>query len=120
MFERLRAKLRRFMSGSPHEQAMRRMVTQQEGGSFHGPGADRAQSFESDYHAAAALLRERMNGSYPSAYHERLSSTAKPVYGYGEPRARVIDTASTAIAMALRDGATVEQAAEAGASSVGI
>ena len=61
-----------------------------------------------------------MDRRYPDSYHARLSANSNRPYDYGAKRADAVDTASAAIAMALRGGATIEQAAEAGAVSVGI
>jgi hypothetical protein len=62
----------------------------------------------------------RIDKKFPDNYYARLRSDTSTSYDHGEDRARAVDTMSTAIALALRDGATVQQAAEAGAASVGI
>jgi hypothetical protein len=77
---------------------------EREAGTFDSASSGRVESFEKDYNAAALMLRSGVNTPYD----------------HGEDRALAVDTMSTAIAMALRDGATVEQAAAAGAASVGI
>ena len=117
--ERLLADLRSFTttrSSRPEPQH-----ADAEDDSIHNrPTARRARCFESDYFAATDLLKERMNKRYPDAYHARLSARDDRPYDYGAKRADAVDTASTAIAMALREGATVKDAAEIGAASVGI
>jgi hypothetical protein len=96
------------------------MAKEKEAGAYVGEAATKARNFEDDYHAATIMLKARMDKSFPDNYHARLSSGENSPYDYGEDRALGVDTTSTAIAMALRDGATVRQAAEAGAASVGI
>ena len=120
MLERLKAVLRRFASTRATGRSMRDMAAGKEGGTFDGPTAAKARHFEADYHAATQLLRARMNKRYPDTYPARLSSGTTSAYDYGEQRAAAVDAASTAIAMALRNGATVREAADAGAASVGI
>lgn len=61
-----------------------------------------------------------MDRKFPDNYHARLSSEENSPYDHGQDRALAVDAMSIAIAMALRNGATVRQAAEAGAASVGI
>ncbi|TXM72654.1 hypothetical protein FV226_11560 [Methylobacterium sp. WL12] len=99
---------------------MRKGAAEREAGTFEGPTPGKARSFETDYHVATQILKTRMNKRYPDNYHARLSAGSNQSYDYGEERAGAVDAASTAIAMSLRKGATVEQAAEAGAKSVGI
>ncbi|TXN76075.1 hypothetical protein FV228_01555 [Methylobacterium sp. WL18] len=87
---------------------------------YQGPTAARSRNFDADYRAATKLLKTRMDKSFPDNYQARLSSGANSTYDHGEDRAAAVDTASAAIATALRKGATVQQAAEAGAASVGL
>jgi hypothetical protein len=98
----------------------RLIAKEREAGSFAGEHAGRAKKFEDDYNAAARLLKVRIDKRFPDSYYARLSSGRNSSYDYGQDRALAIDTMSTAIAMALRGGASVEQAAAAGAASVGI
>ncbi|MCJ2011578.1 hypothetical protein [Methylobacterium sp. J-076] len=120
MLDTLKKALRRLSSGSAHDRAMRDEAVAREDGVFAGTGTERARVFESDYHAAVELLRVRMDAAHPPACHEKLSTVGASSYEYGERRLATVDAASTAIAMALRAGATVEQAAESGASSLGL
>lgn len=78
------------------------------------------RGFEEDYKAAAVLLKRRLNESYPDNFHARLGNRSNDARDHGSERAQAVDTASAAIALALRNGATVWEAAEAGAASVGI
>lgn len=98
----------------------RSMAEEGEAEVYQGPTAARARNFDADYRAATKLLKTRMDKSFPDNYHARLSSSANSTYDHGEDRAAAVDTASAAIATALRRGATVQQAAEAGAASVGL
>ncbi|MCJ2138397.1 hypothetical protein MKK69_30815 [Methylobacterium sp. J-026] len=96
------------------------IAAEKEAGTFEGEYASRARDFESDYNAAVKLLKNRLDKRYPSGHYGRLRAGENNPYNYGEERAEAVDTMSIAIAMALRDGATVKEAAEAGAASVGI
>ncbi|MCJ2132806.1 hypothetical protein MKK69_01785 [Methylobacterium sp. J-026] len=96
------------------------MAKQREAGRFEGDYSTKARNFEDDYNAAARMLKSRIDKRFPDSYYARLSSGNNSSYDYGQDRALAIDTMSTAIAMALRGGASVEQAAAAGAASVGI
>jgi len=82
------------------------------------PGKSR--NFDDDYNAATNMLKRKMDLKFPDNYSGRSNSEAGKGYRHGEDRASAIDTMSAAIAAALRNGATVKQAAEAGAASVGI
>ncbi|MHB2208262.1 hypothetical protein [Methylobacterium sp. CM6257] len=114
------SKIVHFFLGSEYERRSTAMAKEKEAGAYVGEAATKARNFEDDYHAATIMLKARMDKSFPDNYHARLSSGENSPYDYGEDRALAVDTTSTAIAMALRDGATVRQAAEAGAASVGI
>jgi hypothetical protein len=88
-----------------------------------GLGKDRfveARSFDDDYRDATGMLKLRMNDRFPDNYRARLGTNRSGTYEHGEDRAAAIDTMSAAIATALRKGATVPQAAAAGAASVGV
>ena len=116
----LLSKIVRFFSGERDQRKSRSMAKAKEAGIYEGETAERAGNFEADYRAATKLLKTRMDQHFPDNYHARLSAGSNSTYDHGEDRAAAVDTASTAIAMALREGATVRQAAEAGAASVGI
>ncbi len=116
----LKAKLNWLLSGTGAEQSSRKMADAVENGASPGRGAYPGRGFEQNYNAASALLKERMNKNYPDSYHARLGSQGNNAYDHGEERAYAIDMVSAAIAQALRNGATVREAAEAGAASVGI
>lgn len=114
------SKIARFLSGGGDSRRSRSMAKRKEAGLYEGETAARARNFEADYRAATKLLKTRVDKSFPDNYHARLSTGGNSAYDHGEDRAAAVDTMSTAIAMALRDGATVQQAADAGAASVGI
>ncbi|KST56786.1 hypothetical protein AO398_09395 [Methylobacterium sp. GXS13] len=80
----------------------------------------RGRNFDDDYRAATNILKTRMSNRFPDNYHARMGSEKNNARDFGDERAEAIDTASAVIATALRDGATVKQAADAGAASVGI
>jgi hypothetical protein len=114
------SKIVHFFLGSGDERRSTAMAKEKEAGAYVGETETKARNFEDDYHAATNMLKMRMDRSFPDNYHARLSSGENSPYDHGEDRALAVDTTSTAIAMALRNGATVRQAAEAGATSVGI
>lgn len=120
MLDWLRAKLIQFLSTSEKGQNSKAAADQKELGTFCGKDAYKHRAFEAKYNAATHLLKHRMNSKFPDSYHAKLGSSQNNAYDYGVGRAEAVDTASTAIAMALREGATVQQAADAGAASVGI
>ena len=66
------------------------------------------------------MISQRINTKFPDNYQARFTADRDHGRDYGDDRAAAIDTASAAIAAALREGATVRQAAEAGATSIGI
>ena len=109
-----------FFLGSADARSSGAIAKQREDGTFVGASAAEARNFEDRYAAAVRLLRTRIDQEFPDAYYARLSSGRNSSYDYGQDRALAIDTMSIAIAMALRNGATVQQAASAGAASIGI
>ncbi|SDN02876.1 hypothetical protein SAMN05216360_105128 [Methylobacterium phyllostachyos] len=106
--------------GSAHARRSRAVAQQREDGTFEGASATEARNFEDRYAAAVRLLRTRIDQEFPDAYYARLSSGRNSSYDYGQDRALAIDTMSIAIALALRNGATVQQAANAGAASIAL
>ncbi|XYD10515.1 hypothetical protein R1A27_08605 [Methylobacterium sp. NMS12] len=78
------------------------------------------RDFDADYRAALRLLRDRIDRKFPDGHYAKLRSGMSTPHDRGEDRAQAVNTMSTAVAMALRDGATVQQAADIGAASVGI
>jgi hypothetical protein len=109
-----------FFLGSAQERRSDATAKRKEEGTFEGASASKDRNFEENYAAAARLLRTRIDQEFPDAYYARLSSGRNSSCDYGQDRALAIDTMSIAIAMALRNGATVQQAATAGAASIGI
>lgn len=78
------------------------------------------RSFDQDYRDATILLRDRLDDKYPDGQYARLRSESNTPYDNGESRIEAVDRMSAAIASALRKGASVRQAAEAGAAVIGI
>ncbi|GJE14836.1 MULTISPECIES: hypothetical protein [Methylobacterium] len=114
------SKILQFFMGSAHNRRADLIAREKEAGAFESRSSGKTRNFADDYNAAAMMLRERMDRKYPNGHYARLRSNENSPYDHGEDRAHAVDTMSTAIAMALRDGASVRQAAEAGAASVGI
>ncbi|MDQ0445457.1 hypothetical protein [Methylobacterium persicinum] len=116
----LLAKISQILLASKNKQRMDKMIRQKESGDYVGAASEKARNFDEDYRSATYMLKQRMNKKFPDNYHARLSSGDNSPYDHGEDRALAVDAASIAIATALRNGASVRQAAEAGAVSVGI
>jgi len=116
----LLSKIVQFFSGGGDQRKSRSMAGEKDAGLHKGETAGRARNFDADYRAATKLLKARMDQHFPDNYHARLSSGSKSTRDHGEDRAAAVDTASAAIATALRKGSTVRQAADAGAASIGI
>ena len=114
------SKIVQFFSGGDDQRRSRSMTKEKEERVFKDETAGQPRNFDADYRAATKLLKTRMDQHFPDNYHARLSAGSNSTHDHGEDRATAVDTASTAIAMALRKGATVRQAAEAGAASIGI
>ncbi|AWN43152.1 hypothetical protein DK389_24985 [Methylobacterium durans] len=119
-FSYLMANLKWLIFGAQADRKGRRLADNAERGQSSGPMVYYRRNFEEDYNAASAMLKGRMNARYPDSYHARLGGGGNNSYNYGDKRSQAVDTASTAIAHALRAGATAHQAAEAGAASIGI
>jgi hypothetical protein len=90
------------------------------GRSLRGTDFVTSRDFSADYNEAMQMLSDRINKKFPDNYQAAHNSNRDYSRDYGNDRAAAIDTASAAIATALRKGATVNQAAEAGATSIGI
>lgn len=116
----LKATLKQLLSKSRSDRHQREMIVDEENGTSQTDEIYHRRDFDKDYYAASAMLKQRMKNVYPDNFHVRLGNTNNLSYDYGEKRTQAVDTASTAIANALREGATVQEAAEAGAVSVGI
>jgi hypothetical protein len=99
-------------SGSPRKSAP--------GGGLQGTDFVTSRDFSSDYNEAMQMLSHRINNKFPDNYQASFNSNPDYSRDYGNDRAAAIDTASAVVAAALRKGATVKQAAEAGATSIGI
>ena len=61
-----------------------------------------------------------MDANFPESFHDKLRSGPNNAYTHGERRSATVDDASIAIAQALQGGASIEEAAEAGAAKIGI
>ncbi|WP_267427038.1 hypothetical protein [Methylobacterium sp. GC_Met_2] len=116
----LLSKIVQFFSVGGDRRRSRSMAEKGEAGVYKVETGGRSRNFDADYRAATELLKMRMDQHFPDNYHARLSGGTNGTHDHGEDRAAAVDTASTAISTALRKGATVQQAAEAGAASVGI
>jgi hypothetical protein len=116
----LMAKVSEFLRGTMKKRRGRLVEKSREAGTYEGDSLSAARKFEEDYKAATRLLKKRMDSRFPDNYHARPSAGSENTYDHGEERAAAIDTMSAAIATALRNGATVKQAAAAGAASVSI
>jgi hypothetical protein len=114
------SKMMQFFLGSAHKRRADAAAKRKEAGAFEPGYSAKERNFDEDYRAATRMLKGRIDKEFPDSYYAGLSSKSNSSYDYGQDRAIAVDTISTAIAMALRNGATVRQAADAGAASVGI
>lgn len=89
-------------------------------GSYTERTLRKPRNFDADYRDAVTILKTRMGNSFPDNYQARMSGGTNGARDFGDERAEAINTGSAAIAAALRKGATVKQAADAGAASLGI
>ena len=80
----------------------------------------RARDFDQDYTQAIRMLRDRLDRKFPDGQYAHRRLRMSIPYDHGEDRAQAVDKMSAVIAMALRNGATVKEAAELGAMSVRI
>ncbi|AWN43789.1 hypothetical protein [Methylobacterium durans] len=119
-FAYLMAKLKWLIFGTQADRKGRKLADNAERGQSSGQRVYHRRNFKEDYNAASAMLKGRMDAKYPDTFHARLGGGGNNAYQYGDKRSQAVDTASTAIAQALRDGATAHEAAEAGAASIGI
>jgi hypothetical protein len=92
----------------------------EEVGSSEGTASNSRRDFTADYNAAVQIIKPKVDVRFPDNYQANFKRNRDTVTDYSGDRAEAIDTSSAAIAAALRTGATVRQAAEAGATSVGI
>ncbi|MCJ2102233.1 hypothetical protein [Methylobacterium sp. E-046] len=109
-----------FLSARPTPTANGSMIKSRSDTGIRENAGAKSRDFDGDFLSAGAMLRERMNKRYPDKYFVRAETQANNRRDYSDERAGAIDVSSAAIAVALREGATVKQAAEAGAASVGI
>jgi hypothetical protein len=89
-------------------------------GSSEGATSTSRRDFTADYNAAVQVIKPEIDVRFPDNYQANFKRNRSTVTDYSGDRAEAIDTSSAAIAAALRKGATVRQAAEAGATSIGI
>jgi len=109
-----------FIFGKGTRKRSSSMPRVREVGAGEDRSVDKSRNFDADYRAAVMILKDRMGNSFPDNYHARLNIGTNSTRDFGDERAEAIDTASAAIAAALRKGASIKQAAEAGAASVGL
>ena len=76
--------------------------------------------FEGDYATACNIIKKRLEQRFPDNYHARLLAGYNPLYDYSVARSAAIDESSTAIARALRAGASIDQAVKLGSQTIGL
>jgi hypothetical protein len=110
----------KFMSARPGQAENHQLLASEDARGSSARAAKTPKDFSGDYRLAMDMLRDRINRRFPDNFHARVGSNANSMQDFGDERAGAIDMSSSAIAAALRDGATARQAADAGAASVGI
>jgi len=98
----------------------RQSANEKESGSYQSETTYGDQGLEARYNAAIEDLEVRFGRRFPADYHAKLGMDAKYVYGHGVARTGAVDTMSSAIVKALQEGASISQAADAGAASIGL
>lgn len=114
------ARIVQFFSGGGDKRRGTPDNIEQEEEALSGNRFVRARNFDDDYREATDLLKPLMDRRFPDNYRARLGTDGSNTYDHGQDRAAAVDTMSSEIATALRNGATVRQAAEAGAAGAGI
>ncbi|KAA0122232.1 hypothetical protein CIW48_19775 [Methylobacterium sp. P1-11] len=114
------ARFIQFVAGGSDKRRSASENMEQEKEALGGNRFVRARNFDDDYREATDILKARMDRRFPDNYRARLGTNESGTYDHGQDRAAAVDTMSSEIATALRNGATVRQAAEAGATSAGI
>ncbi|MCJ2068596.1 hypothetical protein MKK75_07215 [Methylobacterium sp. J-030] len=109
-----------FVFGRSEERKSSSVARESDAADHESSVANTGRNFDEDYRGATKILMMRLSNRFPDNYYARTGSDKNSTRDFGDERAEAIDTASAAIAAALRSGATVKQAAEAGAASVGI
>ncbi len=120
MISWLLSRVMQFFFGRGEDRKSSSVAGENEAAGQQGLAANRGRNFDEDYRAATKILMMRLSNRFPDNYHARVGSDRNSARDFGDERAEAIDTASAAIATALRSGASVKQAAEAGAASIGI
>lgn len=117
---RLIAKVLDSISGGANRNSDSSIVADNQANFSQDRSIGSGRDFDADYRAALRLLRDRIDRKFPDGHYAKLRSGISTPHDHGENRAQAVNMMSTAVAMALRNGATVQQAADAGAASVGI
>lgn len=118
--EWLAVEYRELVSARQENQLSRKSAREKEDGAFDSDRIYGISGLEEKYAAAMRLFEERLGGELPEDYHDKLGPHLRFVYGHRIDRTSNVDLISSAIAAALREGATVAEAADAGAASVGL
>lgn len=118
--KRLFSQFASFMSARPDQAEDNQFSASGDGRCSGAKASKTPKDFSGDYRTATGMLRDRINKHFPDNFHARVGSNANSMHDFGDERAGAIDMSSSAIAAALRDGATARQAADAGAASIGI
>ncbi|MER2268422.1 hypothetical protein [Methylobacterium oxalidis] len=98
----------------------RQSANEKESGSYQSENVYGDQGLEARYNAAIEDLEDRFGQRLPADYRAKLGMDARYVYDHGVARTGAVDTMSSAIAKALQEGASISQAADAGAASIGL
>ncbi|WP_162560928.1 hypothetical protein [Methylobacterium durans] len=111
----------KLLSPSAHAvELSRQAAREKEGGKFQNNDIYGMDKFEQKYSEAVKLLECRLDQRLPSGYNAKLDPEERYIYTHGVRRVDDVDKISTVIAKALQEGATISEAADAGAVSVGL
>ena len=114
------AALSELFLGNERDQGGKKAAIEKEAGAFEGTATERSKDFDNKYNIATQMLKNKMHARFPDNFYAKPESGKENMHNYSEARASAVDKSSAAIAIALRNGDNVQQAAAAGAASVGI
>ena len=78
------------------------------------------RDFDADYAAASRILKDRLNTKFPDNYHARNRADIDVTRNYSAHRKDAVDLISHEIALALRQGASVQDASTRAAKCAGL
>jgi hypothetical protein len=116
----VKAKLEELLAARRTVERNQKSARAKEDGTFEDKDTFRSKDFDKDYDAARRMLKARLDSKYPDKYHAMLRTGFDPLRDYAAERIDAVDKMSAAIADALREGASVKEAADRAARTIGL